>query len=826
MDPFFVNIHLHVLVESYHLTLAARKNYLSSVKSDGQEDKTITLEDDILTASIYGDLLNRFIIAMGFPIAGLIEETIKRFFEHNPILFEGCSLSQDRTIDFKPVLRNVGRIYEEKRIQDICVMFSILGSMLLELYSTITSRNHVEKILAESYIHIQGIYRPSSVLYDILRSLPEGVLEEEKITLLPRGELETRVRERTRELEESRKYINNVIKSMNDMLIVITPDGKIKTINKAVERTLGYSEEELVGQSVSIIFTGEDSITLQQTLFDGSIIANLSQSKEKIFISKDGKRITVLFSSSVLHDEHDRIQGIVFLAHDITERKLIEDALITSEEKYRLVVDNANEAIFVAQNGIIKFVNPKTMQISGYLEEELTSKTFVEFIHPDDRQMVVERHQKRLQGEDIINSYITRIIDKQGDTRWIELNVVSIFWEGKPATLNFMEDITEKRRMEDDLLRVQKLESISILAGGIAHDFNNILTGIMGNVSLAKMLVNMREKAFERLTDAEKACLQAKKLTQQLLTFSKGGTPIIKPTPIRELLEESISFVLRGANTKCAFSIVDNIWNAEVDAGQIGQVISNLIINADQAMPEGGLINVQAENIILDDKNPIMLKSGEYVKITIEDHGIGIPEENIKRIFDPYFTTKQRGNGLGLTIVYSIVKKHNGQITVESQLGIGTKFQIYLPAFLTDIKVKREKLEDKLIFGKGKVLVMDDEEIIRNLAYEMLSSMGYEVTAATDGYEATELYRNAKESGDPFDAVIMDLTIPGGMGGKEAIKKMAEIDPNIKSIVSSGYSDDPVMSEFQRYGFKDFIAKPYRTSELSKVVHRVIAGDD
>jgi len=808
-----------------NLTIVARKNYLFSAKPDGREDKIIMLEDDILTVSIYSALLNRFISRIGFPIAGLIEETLNRYFEHNPILFEGCSINRDETIDFNPVLRNVNRIHAESRIQDICIMFSILSSMLLELYRSVTIRNHTERILAESYKYVLGIYKQSSIFYDILRNLPEGVLEEEKIALLPRGELETRVRERTRELEESRKYINNVIKSMNDMLIVINPDGKIKTINKAVERTLGYNEEELVEQSVSIIFTDKDSIPLQQALYDDSTIKNLSQNVEKIFISKDGKSITVFLSSSVLYDEYDKIQGIVFLAHDITERKLIEDALRTSEEKYRRVVDNANEAIFVAQNGILKFANLRAMQISGYSEEELTSKPFIEFVFQDDRQMVAERHQRRLQGEDLTNSYVARIINKQMDVRWVELNIVPIVWEGNPATLNFMEDITDKRKMEDDLLRVQKLESIGILAGGIAHDFNNILTGIMGNVSLARMLINTGEKAFERLTVAESACLQAKKLTQQLLTFSKGGVPIIKPTLIKELLIESSNFVLRGANTKCEFSIPDNIWNAEVDAGQIGQVISNLIINADQAMQEGGTINVLAENVILEEKNTLTLNGGEYIKITIEDHGIGIPEENLKKIFDPYFTTKQKGNGLGLAIVYSIVRKHNGQTIVESQLGIGTKFQIYLPAFLEDIQIKKEEKEeskDKIIFGKGKILVMDDEETIRQLAYEMLNSMGYEVISAIDGFEAIELYIDALKSERPFDVVIMDLTIPGGLGGKETLKKIAEIDPGVKAIVSSGYSDDPVMSDFLKYGFKDFIAKPYKTAELSEVVYRVV----
>ena len=807
-----------------NLTLAARKSYFSITVPESEQGQTIIFDDNVLTASVYGAMLNRFISTIGFPVAGLIEETLLKYFEHNPILFEGCGINRDGTIDFKPVVRNVGRIYEGNRIQDICAMFSVISSKLLELYSTVTSRKHVENTLTESYKYIKGTYRQSSVLFDILRSLPEGVLEEEKIVLLPRSELEARVRDRTKELEESRKYINNIIESMNDMLLVVDPDGKIKTINRAVERTLGYSEEDIIGQSIGIILTEGNDTALYESLHDDLVDRFLSQSVEKVFLSKNGRQITVLFSSSILYDDYDRLQGIVYLAHDITERKLIESALKVSEEKYRLVVDNANEAIVVIQDEIVKFANPKAIQITGYSEEELTSRAFIEFIHPSDRQMVAERYYKRLEGEDISSSYVFRIFDKRENVRWIELNVILIVWEEKPATLNFMEDVTEKRKMEDDLLRIQKLESVGILAGGIAHDFNNILTGILGNVSLAKMFVAPENKAFGRLADAEKSCLQATRLTQQLLTFSKGSTPILKLTPIIELLEESANLALRGSNTKCEFSIPTDLWAAEIDVGQISQVISNLIINAEQAMLEGGVLNVKAENVMLEEENPFLLKSGKYIKITIEDHGVGIPEENLKRIFDPYFTTKKKGSGLGLTIVYSIVKKHNGQIIVESQIGVGTKFQIYLPASSEKVQPRREELENKIVFGKGKILIMDDEETIRHLAYETLSNVGYEVAVAVDGSEATELYKSAKESGHPFDAVVMDLTVPGGMGGKEAIKRIMEVDPDVKAIVSSGYSADPVMSDFQSYGFKDFIAKPYKISALSTVVHRVITG--
>ncbi|MBI5047883.1 MAG: response regulator [Deltaproteobacteria bacterium] len=273
---------------------------------------------------------------------------------------------------------------------------------------------------------------------------------------------------------------------------------------------------------------------------------------------------------------------------------------------------------------------------------------------------------------------------------------------------------------------------------------------------------------------------------------------------------------------RCEYSTSGNIWPVEIDAGQINQVLHNLIINAEQAMPDGGVINMRCENIDVDE-NSLILKKGRYVKLSVQDNGIGIPEENVNRIFDPYFTTKEHGSGLGLAISYSIIKKHDGLIAVESKLGKGTTFYIYLPA--SDKKItKSNKLEEKLYTGKEKILVMDDEALIRELLNELLSHIGYAVELAKDGSETIEKYRKAVKSGCPFDAVIMDLTIPGGIGGKEAIKQLLEIDPNTKAIVSSGYSNDPIMAEYKNYGFKGVVAKPYDLKKLSDILHNVIKG--
>ncbi|MBD3183768.1 PAS domain S-box protein [Candidatus Poribacteria bacterium] len=629
--------------------------------------------------------------------------------------------------------------------------------------------------------------------------------------------------------------------------------------------------------------------------------------------------------------------------------KKAKAAVLESEKQYRILVENANEAIVVVQDGMLKFVNPKAIEITGYSEEELLTKVFTEFIHKEDRQMVLQRHLKRLKGENLPHVYPFRIVAKNGLIRWVEVNAVVIDWQGKKATLNFMSDITERvkseqalresenryreladllpqtvfetdihgnvtfanvqafkstgysqkdidtgfdamklflpedqesilklfnkvldekedvsgeynilrkggsifpaiiylnpvvrsgksvgtrgiliditerKKNEEEILKVQKLESINLMASGIAHDFNNFLTVIINNLSLVKLYKD-GDDLQERIIDAENAAIQAAKLTKQLLTLSKNSKPEKKITNIVELVRDSINLTLSGSNVKYHLSMPDGLWFADIDVEQIQRVISNIIINADQAMSNGGKIVINLNNISKEDCNFLQLEPRRYIKISITDNGIGISDEHLKRIFDPYFSTKQKGSGLGLATAYSIVKSHGGTIKVESKINVGSTFHIYLPA--SDANITIEKADPKPvkrpIKGQGKILVMDDEMRIRELLEEMLSSFGYSVTTAFDGVEAIELYRKAKESEKPFDVVIMDLTIPGGMGGKEAIKRLLEYDPEIKAIVSSGYSNNPIMSDYKRYGFVDVIPKPYHPTELSQVVHRVI----
>ncbi len=395
--------------------------------------------------------------------------------------------------------------------------------------------------------------------------------------------------------------------------------------------------------------------------------------------------------------------------------------------------------------------------------------------------------------------------------------------DGSPLVLELGLDITDRKKMEEELQKAQKLESLGVLAGGIAHDFNNILVSIMGGLSLLKH-AKLDDKIFKVLTTVEKAAGRAKDLTRQLLTFSKGEAPITKNASISELLKDTISFCLRGSKVRYEFCISDNLWPVEIDEGQISQVIHNLIINANQAMPDGGMIRICTENVTIRANKGLPLKEGKYVKISINDEGLGISEEYLEKIFDPYFTTKSDGSGLGLAISYSIIKKHNGYITVESDAGVGTTFVIFLPVTEKEIFSVEHVVEERLLFGRGKILVMDDDPDVRDTAGQMLTSLGYVVEFARDGAEAVELYKKAKESGQGFEAVISDLTIPGGMGAEDIIRKFHEVDPEVKVIISSGYTNDHLITEYRQYGFAGVIAKPYEIRGLSKTLSKVIKG--
>jgi PAS domain S-box-containing protein len=640
----------------------------------------------------------------------------------------------------------------------------------------------------------------------------------------------------------------------------------------------------------------------------------------------------------------------------VSARQTTENALHDSEEKFRTLADTSPTAIFIHQQGAFVYANPAAPEISGYTLDEILQMKFWELVHPDIREQVKNFGKQREAGTDIPQRYEMKMITKQGNMKWLDFSAATIDYNGKPAIMGnviditdrkngeqellaekerlavtlssigdgvmatdltgkitlmnraaeqitgwtadialgrklavvlsvttennseppvdllqqvqetgapcyrqelvsiyskdgdekiiadsaapirdqdgktigiiiVIRDITEKVRTRKELQTAQKLESIGLLAGGIAHDFNNLLTAIYGNISLAKMYPDDKNKVFHYLDKTENSLSQARGLTQQLLTFAKGGSPVKQVVTIGSLLQEVAKFSLRGSKINLQTDIAADLLPVEVDTGQFSQVINNLAINANQAMPGGGTLTIKAENTLFPPTEVIHgKKSNHYIKITVADQGIGISQKYLDKIFDPYFTTKYEGSGLGLATVYSIIKNHHGHIKAESEPGKGSTFTILLPASETMAETNME-VPDSIETGQtgsGKILIMDDEEIVREICGEMLLTLGYTVDYAVNGQELLETYQQAMRAGKPFDLVIMDLTIPGGMGGKEAIRKLLEIDPQARAIVSSGYSHDDVMANYQDYGFQGVAAKPYLLNDLNKVIQNLI----
>lgn len=509
----------------------------------------------------------------------------------------------------------------------------------------------------------------------------------------------------------------------------------------------------------------------------------------------------------------------------------MERQLKESREWFATTLKSICDAVIATdREGLITFMNPVAESLTGWEQKEALGRDLKEVFRVIDEKTRIPIENL---GVDVLRQGVVTnptehvLISRYGREMYIDDSVAPI----KDDSGNIMgvvlifRDATERRRMAEELLKAQRLESVGILACGIAHDFNNLLASILGNISLLKARVNAQDETYRRLREAEKACIEAKRLTQQLLMFSKGGAPVKKLTSIEQIIRESVSFALRGSNVRCELSIEEGLWDVEVDESQIAQVITNLVINAQQAMPQGGVVKVSAQNAteVEADLKPTSTEGGRYIKITVEDEGEGIPPGYLSKIFDPFFATKHRSSGLWLAMAYSIIKNHDGYIGVESELGSGMKVYIYIPA-------SNKKMEEKggivaeggVLRGGGRVLIVDDEEMIREISGEMLGHMGYEIEYASDGSEAIEIYKRAKEEGRSFDVMIMDLTVLRGIGGEEAIAKLREIDPNIRAIVSGGYSDDRVMSEYKDHGFKGFISKPYSMGDLGAVLYKVI----
>ncbi len=631
-----------------------------------------------------------------------------------------------------------------------------------------------------------------------------------------------------RKVEEMLLLTQFSIDHASDSIFWIKPNSQFLYANDASCKLLGYSSQELRAMSIHDIDPdyGEER---GRRLWD-MIRRYSSQTFETRFKTKDKRILDIEVTGNYVEFRNHKY--VLFFARNITDRKKIEDTIFAEKERLAVTLRSIGDGVIATDTeGIITLINIVAEKLTGWSSEEALGRPLDEvfpIISEKTRERCENPVEKVIKTGEVVGlanhtvlvsryGYEMPIADSGAPIRKADGSIIGV--------VLVFRDMTEKKKTDEEILRISKLDSIGLLAGGIAHDFNNLLSVILGNTSLARTFVGKDDdKVFAKCKNAEEAALRAKDLTRQLMSFAKGGVPVKKASSIREILDESSRFVLAGSKVRCTLSLSDNLLTTEIDEGQISQVISNLVINAQQAMPKGGIIAISAENVEINGKTVnqrIPLQEGKYIRIRVSDQGIGIPPDHLNKVFDPYFTTKEQGNGLGLAISYSIIKNHDGYITVESTPGQGATFTLYLPASQEDLP-QQATVGKNSTRAKGRVLVVDDEHMIREITEEMLGSLGYEVKAEENGEEAYNSFVQAQRSGNPFDVCLLDLTIPGSMGGAELLQRLLKVDSSVKAIVLSGYSNDPIMTAYSDYGFKGVITKPYRLEELSEALYGVM----
>ncbi|OIP46241.1 MAG: hypothetical protein AUK28_07240 [Desulfobacterales bacterium CG2_30_60_27] len=631
------------------------------------------------------------------------------------------------------------------------------------------------------------------------------------------------------ELRESEERYREIFNAPSDAIFIHDAEtGAIVDVNQAMLDMYGYSRAEalrLRAEEASANIPPYSAAEASQK------IAAAVAAGPQLFVWRARKKDGTLFWVEVALrcKAFNNRQYIIAVVRDISARKEAEEALAAEKERLAVTLRSIGDGVITTDTaGRITLLNAVAETLTGWRQDEAVGRPLPEIFHiinektgepganPVDKVIAT--------GANVELANHTVLIARDGARRSIADSGAPIRDKagGSIGVVLVFRDVTEKLRTDQELLKIKKLESVGVLAAGIAHDFNNILAAILGNLDLARTLLAPGQEAAVLIEEAAAASLRARDLTQQLLTFARGGAPVRQAASIAAVIKDSTAFVLRGSEVDATFDIPDDLWLVDIDTGQMSQVIQNIIINARQAMPESGKVSITCRNL-QEYANNHAGEPARFVSIAISNPGDPIPEHLLDTIFDPYFTTKKDGSGLGLAVCHSIIAKHDGRIEVSSVPGRDTTFTIVLPASQKTSVAARQVERAAGLPTQGRILVMDDEETIRQIAQKMLRRMGHEVDTVEGGRQAIKDYQQAMTTGRRYDLVIMDLTIPGGMGGKEASREILALDPAAVLIVSSGYSNDPVMADFAAYGFAGVIAKPFLLADLTGAVDRQLA---
>lgn len=632
---------------------------------------------------------------------------------------------------------------------------------------------------------------------------------------------------RESELRESEEKYKGIVEDNPNLICSFLPDGTITFVNASYCRYFNKPSEELIGTNFLDLIPENDREIPLNNLSILNPESPIHETQHHV-IDSNGKLRWQRWIDRGIFDNNGNLIIFQSLGEDITEKKLNEEKLAAERERLAVTLRSIGDGVITTDiEGKIVLLNKVAEKLTGWTLDKAKGKNLVEVFNIINEETGIP-HENPVEkvlttGQIVELENHTVLISKTGEKRIIADSGAPIK-DSQSKTIGVVlvfRDMTEKKKMQETLEKTTKLESLGVLAGGIAHDFNNLLGGIFGYIDLALGFSN-NEKVQEFLSLSLNAMDRAKSLTAQLLTFSKGGAPIKQPGTLFPFVKNAVDFALSGSNIKCSFKIQEDMFTCNFDKNQIGQVVDNLVINAKQAMTSGGELEVEAQNIYLD-CHPV-LKKGNYIKISFKDTGHGIPFNIKSKIFDPFFTTKDKGHGIGLTTSYSIIEKHGGTIDVESEPEKGSIFIIYLPSAENLIPEEHE-ITNSNSLRNGTILIIDDEELLISMTSSMVEILGFKASGKTTAEEGLEFFRESKAKGVKISAIICDLTIPGGMGGVEAVSEIRKIDTQIPVFVSSGYSEDPVMTNPIEYGFTASIPKPFKKDELSKLLNNFLKNN-